>query len=87
MTRLNQIWAIGIALVGTWFGISVMFGHIPGLGSDIGTFRRVAALTQIGVNDHGYPLTGFATMIFGYIMGVLCLFAGESTPDTGQGTD
>jgi hypothetical protein len=58
MTRTNIIWAIGVSLASVWFGVSIMFGHVPGLDSGVGTFERIAALAAMAVDKYGYVLTG-----------------------------
>jgi hypothetical protein len=87
MTLTNKVWAVGISLLGTWYGISVMFGHIPGLQSGIGTFERIAALTAMGAAEYGYFITGLGALVFGWISGALCLVGGEGSPDAGLGVD
>jgi len=86
-TRTQKYWDVGVTLAGACFGISVMFGHIPGLGSDVGTFRRIAGLTQMAANENGYLLTGLGAIVSGVVLGVLCLVGGEGSPDSSLGID
>ncbi len=87
MTLTNRMWATGIALVSTWFGISVMLGFIPGLDSEIGTFARIAALTKMAVDEYGRFLAGFGAIVSGMILAALCLVSGKGSPDSGLGID
>lgn len=87
MTLTNRLWAIAVSVAGTGFGISVMAGHVPGVHSEIGTFARIAALTELAVAHHGHVPTGLAAIVIGWIVGALCLVGGTGSPDSGLGTD
>lgn len=87
MTRTNIIWAVGVSLASVWFGVSIMFGHVPGLDSGVGTFERIAALAAMAVEKHGYALTGLGAMAAGLVLGALCLVGGGGSPDSGLGVD
>ena len=87
MTRTNIIWAIGVSLASAWFGVSIMFGHVPGLDSGVGTFERIAALAAMAVDKFGYVLTGLGAMAAGLVLGALCLVGGDGSPDSGIGAD
>ncbi|WGH79477.1 hypothetical protein [Jannaschia ovalis] len=87
MTRTNLCWAIGIWIASIWFGVSVMFGHIPGLDSDVGTFHRIARLTAMAAAEHGFLLTGLGATLSGLVIGLLCLAFGDGSPDGGMGLD
>ena len=86
-TLTNKLWAIGILGASTVYGVSVMFGHVPGLTSDIGTFERIARLTLMAVERWGHVLTGIGFIAAGVILAILCLISGEGSPDAGLGID
>ncbi|MBT8475320.1 MAG: hypothetical protein KJO78_07590, partial [Alphaproteobacteria bacterium] len=83
----NQYWAIGISIAGLYFGISIMFGYIPGLESDVGTFQRLAKLAAMGVAEYGYFQTGLGAIVASLAFALLCLFSGKGSPDGGMGLD
>ncbi len=83
MTRTNKFWAIGVLGLSAYAGVSVMFGHVPGTGSGIGTFERIAALTDQQVDKHGSVFTGLAVMVIGLCLAAACLVSGNGTPDAG----
>jgi hypothetical protein len=80
-------WAIGVSLAGLWFGLSIIFGHIPGTNSDIGTFRRIAGLAGMAVAAYGPVLAGIGAIAAGLVLGLLCLVSGKGSPDSGLGID
>jgi hypothetical protein len=81
MTRTNKLWAIGVLGLSVYGGVSVMFGHIPGANSGIGTFERIAALAAGQVQEHGAIFTGLGLMVIGLVLAALCLIGGEGSPD------
>lgn len=83
MTRTNKFWAIGVLGLSLYGGVAVMFGHIPGANSGIGTFERIAALTATQVEKHGAIFTGLALMVIGLCVAAACLIGGEGSPDAG----
>ena len=87
MTRTNIFWAICISLTGTAFGVPIMFGHVPGHGSDVGTFERIAGVAEMAVARYGHLTTGFGAIVSGFIAGGLCLIGGDGSPDSGLGAD
>ena len=75
MTLLNWIWAIGVMAFALFLGGSVMLGHFPGLHSEIGLFRRLAAVSAQVSAEIGPVLTGVGILAAGVVLAVLSLFS------------
>ncbi len=84
MTRTNKFWAIGVLGLSLYSGVSVMFGHIPGANSGIGTFEDIAALTEYQVERHGPVFTGLFVMVIGLCFAAGCLAGGGGSRDAGS---
>ena len=83
MTRTNKFWATLVMGSSLFMGVSVMFGHVPGLASGIGTVERIARLALQISDDLGNVLTGLGIILAVAVLAVLCLVGGEGSPDAG----
>ena len=73
MTATGLIWALVIWTAGAWFGVSVISGSIPGLGSEFGSVRSLAYVAAAGVDVFGNWLTGIGAILAAFGLGSVIL--------------